>query len=195
MRMFVAVTPSPEAIEDLDAFLDVRREAAAFRWTSPEQWHFTLAFMPDAPDRILDDLIDRLAATTGRRRPFSVRIRGGGAFPDVGGAKVLWCGLGMTEPGDLDQLATGCRAAAVKSGAAVDGGRFRAHLTLARMGRPVEASNWVRLLDAYSGPPWRVDRVALIQSHLGEGPRGRPRHELVESLPLGEGTSAVSGSQ
>jgi 2'-5' RNA ligase len=46
-------------------------------------------------------------------------------------------------------------------------------------------SDWVRLLDTYAGPPWRVDRVALIASYLGEGPRGRPRYETLEELELG----------
>ena len=73
----------------------------------------------------------------------------------------------------------------MKAGAEVDGQRFRAHLTLARMGRPVEASNWVRLLDGYAGPTWRIEELALVASHLGEGPRRRPRHEVVETFTLG----------
>ena len=46
-------------------------------------------------------------------------------------------------------------------------------------------SNWVRLLDGYEGPRWRADELTLVQSHLGEGPRGRPRHEVVEAFRLG----------
>jgi 2'-5' RNA ligase len=44
---------------------------------------------------------------------------------------------------------------------------------------------WVRLLDAYRGPTWTVDRVTLVASYLGEGPRNRPRYETVEELALG----------
>jgi len=33
MRMFVALVPPEEALEDLDEFLEVRREAGPFRWT------------------------------------------------------------------------------------------------------------------------------------------------------------------
>ena len=42
----------------------------------------------------------------------------------------------------------------------------------------------MRLLDAYRGPAWTVDRLTLVASYLGEGPRGRPRHETVEEFPL-----------
>jgi 2'-5' RNA ligase len=179
-RMFVAVVPPPTAVEDLDDFLSVRREAAPFRWSSSDQWHVTLAFMEDVPDRSLDELAERLAASAGRRQAFTSRVVGGGAFPNPDRAKVLWAGL----DGDFDALYRGARAAASTAGAAVDGQRFRAHLTLARLARPANVSRWVRLLDAYAGPTWTVDEVALVASYLGEGPRRRPRHEVVATFPL-----------
>ena len=86
---------------------------------------------------------------------------------------------------ELRRLATGCRAAASKAGIEVAGERFKPHVTLARMGRPVEATNWVRLLDGYRGPSYDLDEVSLIASHLGEGPRKRPRYELLETFALG----------
>ena len=43
----------------------------------------------------------------------------------------------------------------------------------------------MRLLDGYAGPDWVADRLDLVASFLGEGPRGRPRYEVVESFPLG----------
>ena len=70
----------------------------------------------------------------------------------------------------------------------MDGGRFHPHLTLARTGRPVEATRWIRVLDAHCGPTWWAEEVALVQSHLGEGPRRRPRYETVETFPLGRST-------
>jgi 2'-5' RNA ligase len=187
MRLFAAVIPPQSALEDLDTFLDVRREAGAFRWTAIDQVHVTLAFLADVPDRSLDELVERLDRAAGRRTPFPTAITGGGAFPDAARARVLWTGLALDEPGrtELDRLATGARAAAAKSGIAVDGQRFRPHLTVARLGRPQEVTRWVRLLDAYRGPAWTAGTVSLVQSHLGEGPRNRPRYEVVAEFPLG----------
>lgn len=187
MRMFAAVVPPDHVVEHLDEFLDVRRSAARFRWAAPEQFHITLAFLADVPDRSLDDLLERLARAARRRTPFATRIAGGGAFPNARKARVLWAGLDLDEHGhtELDRLATGARAAATKAGAEVDGQRFKAHVTIARLGFPEEVSNWVRLLDAYTGPTWTVDRLSLVESHLGEGPRRRPRYEVVDEFPLG----------
>ena len=187
MRLFVAVLPPPEAVEHLDAFLDVRRAAAPFRWAPAEQFHVTLAFCADVPERVLDDLGDRLERAAAKRHAFDSRIAGGGAFPHAAGARVLWAGLDLDEPGrvEMERAAVGARAAANRAGAPADGARFRPHLTVARIGHPADVTNWVRLLTAYDGPPWRVDGLHLIASHLGEGPRGRPRYETLGSYPFG----------
>ena len=58
------------------------------------------------------------------------------------------------------------------------------HLTLARLKRSIEATRWLRVLDTFISPSWRVREIELIASHLGEGPRRRPRHERVARLPL-----------
>ncbi len=187
MRAFVAVVPPDEVVAHLDAFLEPRREAGAFRWTLPEHIHLTLAFLAEVPDRALDDLVERLGLAASRRTPFTTRIAGGGAFPHAGRARVLYAGLELADDArlELDRMATGARAAAGPAGIAVDGQRFRPHLTVARLGRPAEVSNWVRLLDAYRGPEWEVDRIRLVASHLGEGMARRPRYETVEEFTLG----------
>jgi RNA 2',3'-cyclic 3'-phosphodiesterase len=185
-RMFAAVVPPDEAIADLDEFLEPRREAAEFRWTLAEQFHVTLAFLPSVPERKLDDLVERLGRAAGRRTAFGTRVSGGGAFPNPARSKLLYAGLELTDTArtELDRAATGARAAATRAGVQVDGQRFRPHVTVARINRPVDTTSWVRLLDAYAGPEFTVDRVALVASYLGEGPRGRPRYEVVEELPM-----------
>ncbi len=147
----------------------------------------TLAFMADVPERSLDDLVERLARAGRRRRPFTVAIAGSGAFPNPARAKVLYAGLDA-EPDDLEELrrlSTGARAAANKAGAPADGATFRAHVTLARMRRPVEATRWLRVLGTYHSRPFVVTELALVQSHLGQGPGNRPRYEVVATFPLG----------
>lgn len=193
--MFAALVPPHEALEDLAEFLGPRQEASEseqtrFRWTAPEQWHVTLAFMAEVAERHLDDLVERLGRAAARRAPMEVAVSGGGAFPNVGRAKVLWAGVDAGDRREeLRRLATGARAAATKAGAEPGGGKFHPHLTLARLGRPVEATRWVRILESYRGPTWHAAEMALIESHLGEGPRKRPRYEVVETFRIGRETT------
>jgi 2'-5' RNA ligase len=142
--------------------------------------------MPAVRERSLDDLLARLGRAAARRTPFPVSVAGGGAFPNPARAKVLYAGLDLgSGREEIRRLATGARAAANKAGAEAGGGRFHPHVTLARLRRPVEATKWVRLLDAYRGPAWEASEITLVESHLGEGPRKRPRYEVVESFRLG----------
>lgn len=184
--MFTAVLPPEDVVEGLEEFLSPRREHAAFRWTLPDTWHLTLGFMPDVADRHLDELVERLHRAGRRRRPVPLRLAGGGAFPDAAAARVLLVGVAAEERDleELRRLATGARAAATRSGTEVDGGRFRPHVTLARLRRPTDVVRWLRLLDTYTSRVWAVDELALVRSHLGEGPRGRPRYEVVDTFPL-----------
>ena len=187
MRMFVALVPPEPALEHLAEFLAPRHEAEpGYRWTAREQWHVTLAFMGRVADRHLDDLVERLRRAAARRGRFRLTVAGGGAFPGPARAKVLYAGLEAGEAAEeLRRLATGARAAANKSGAEAEGGRFHPHITLARIGRPIDATRWVRLLDSYRGPEWTAADITLIESHLGEGPRNRPRYEVVDTFPIG----------
>lgn len=185
--MFVAVLPPEEVVEHLGEFMAPRQEAEpGFRWTVPEQWHLTLTFMASVPDRRFDDLLERLERAAARRTPFELALAGGGAFPNPARAKVLYAGVDAGDHAvELRRLATGTHAAAAKAGAEVDGGRFHAHVTLARLNRPLEATRWIRVLDGYRSPTWAASEITLIASHLGEGPRRRPRYEVVASFPLG----------
>lgn len=184
MRMFLAVQPPLEVLEDLSEYLEPRRERdSPLRWSSAEQWHVTLAFLPSVAERNVDELLERLSNAAGRRQKFDLTISGAGAFPNPAAAKVLWAGVtGDTD--ELGRLATNARAGAGKAGVEVEGGPFRPHLTLARLGQPLDVTRWLRVLGLYSGRSWQVDEVTLFQSYLGQGPQRRARHEIVESFEL-----------
>jgi 2'-5' RNA ligase len=185
--MFVALRLPDDVVADLEEFLEPRRESAPFRWTRPETWHVTLAFMAAVPERSVDDLVERLTRAGRRRTPVALRLQGGGAFPNPGRAKILYAAV-SGEPAALEELrrlSVGARAAAGKAGAPADGGPFRAHVTLARMSMPVEATRWLRVLATYCSRDFELAEFALVESHLGEGPGGRPRYDVVHRFPVG----------
>ena len=184
MRMFVALEPPVHVVEHLDGFLDARRDVdGGPRWSPPAQWHVTLAFMGAAPERVTEDLVDRVGDAAARSAPVPLTLAGGGCFPDVSRARVLFAGV--AGGGSLEPLARAVRSACAVVGAAPEGGPFRAHVTLARFGRPVDATRWVRVLETYAGPTWTPDAVSVVASHLPRERGHRPRHEVLAHLPLG----------
>ena len=200
MRAFIAVLPPPEVIDQLTTFLEPRRDALApqerWRWTRPEHLHLTLAFLPELDEWREEEVEAHGMQWATRTSPLTLRLSGAGAFPDPGAARVLWAGVRQElvgEPADgaegrpdLRRWAAATRALASRAGARVDGTRFSPHVTVARaVGRPGPAGHLLQALDTLHTDPWTVDEVCLIRSHLGQGPGGTPRYEMLQTWPLG----------
>ncbi len=173
-RLFVAVVPPTAVREVLDAFLEPRRAAGGgLRWVLPEAWHLTCAFMARVPEASVDGLQAALDQVAGRTAPFEATIGGAGAFPHPDHARVLW--LDVTGgAAELARLAGRCRTAAATCGIEVEGGPFRAHLTLARTSG-ISATRWLNVLEAVPTQSWLVDGFALIRSRSLPGGAGYQR--------------------
>jgi 2'-5' RNA ligase len=187
--LFVAAYPPEAACAHLAAAVDglaVGRAAAEgvnARLAPRSNWHVTLAFLGEVPDERLDDVRAALAGAVTRWRaqqtPPRLRLGGGGRF-GRGRFTVLWVGL----VGDVDPLAA--LAAAVRKDLKrarlpYDPKPFRPHLTLARPGDRVDVREDVEALKAYEGPPWTVDAVRLVRSHLGP----KPTYDTLTEVPAG----------
>jgi 2'-5' RNA ligase len=119
------------------------------KWEKPEKAHLTLVFCAEVkPDEA------RIVEVAARHAPFSLRLRGLGAFK----RHVLWLGV----EGDLDPL----RALQAELTQAVDivdeHGQYAPHVTLARGRLNAEPK-----LDFVS-EPFRVARVTLFESRGGK---------------------------
>ncbi|HOC13330.1 MAG TPA: RNA 2',3'-cyclic phosphodiesterase [Propionicimonas sp.] len=170
-RLFVAVLPSASVREALDTFLEPRRtNALNLRWTLPESWHLTCAFMADVHPSAVPDLEAALAEVAARTRPFAVTIEGAGAFPDPDHARAFWLGVsaGGTE---LAQLAKRSRTAVTRSGVEVEGGRLRPHLTIARA-NGISGTGWLEVFNTIPAQTWAVERFSLIRSQSLPGGAG-----------------------
>lgn len=181
LRLFTAVIPPLDVVEELDAFLAPRRDAEArLRWTRPESWHLTTAFMGDVGESHLDRLTENLAAVAARTPAFDLQLSRGGAFPWPKETKHLWLGVSMGSE-ELVGLAARCRTAASTAGIVVDGTRFTPHLTLARANRPIDSTRLITVLDAADLPPFGVRELALVASHLHDRAN---RYEVLETFEL-----------
>ncbi|MGR8009939.1 RNA 2',3'-cyclic phosphodiesterase [Streptomyces hypolithicus] len=188
MRLFAAVLPPAEAIDELAVAVDRLHTlpgADGLRWTGHDGWHFTLAFMGEVADELVPDLKERLGRAAARQAPFSLRIHAGGRF----GQRALWAGAA----GGIDamrRLAERADAAARRAGVAMEEHHaYKAHLTIARSrpGHETDCRPYVDALGAFEGAPWTVGELALVRSHPPTaGVRGaQPRYATVGSWPLG----------
>lgn len=182
MRLFVALTPPPDVVEELQARVAALRELERdVRWSPPAQWHLTLAFLGEVGDETRGELSRRLGRAAGRYPPLTLSFGGGGRF----GHRVLWTRV----HGDRDRLrrlADSVRAAARRSGLATEQRPYRPHLTLARATGTGDLRPLVEALAPYEGRSWTADELHLVHSRLGAGPGGTALHEPIRSWPLHE---------
>ncbi|MGH3933830.1 MAG: RNA 2',3'-cyclic phosphodiesterase [Pseudonocardiaceae bacterium] len=180
MRLFVALVPPGEVIDELKASTAPMRELVpGLRWTRPEQWHVTLAFLGEVGEHVVDELTRRLSRAAARHPPLSLSFGGGGRF----GHQVLWMGVRGDRDG-LCRLADSVRAAARRSRLRLEQRPYRPHLTLARADAAVDLRPLVGRLVSWQGLPWVAVRLHLVRSRLGAGPGGSALHEPIAGWPL-----------
>jgi 2'-5' RNA ligase len=170
--------PVKEAVRA--AFAPWRERFPRARWVPPENQHVTLKFLGSTPPRLVDRVTERLREVAAVHAPVSVRVRGVGAFPSPGRARVLWAGL---DDGDarVAELAPALDLA-LAGEFEREHRAFHPHLTVARSDPPLA------LPGAFEGTvlqsePFEVDHLVLFRSHLR---RPAPRYEVLASVPLGQ---------
>jgi RNA 2',3'-cyclic 3'-phosphodiesterase len=187
VRLFVAITPSAAALDELDAAIAPLRAAwPGLHWTSPQSWHVTLAFLGEVEEPATSRLAARLERAAGRRRAaLDLYIGGGGAFPSVVRGRVLWAGIRGNRQELRDIAGAVIRGAARAGAPSPDGGRrYRPHITLARCREQVDLRPLVDALARHSGPSWPADRIHLIRSHQSGHPGEQNRYESIGSWPF-----------
>jgi 2'-5' RNA ligase len=190
--LFVAVYPSKEALDDLEAAVSRLRLGAAagsgtnVRLTARPLWHVTLAFLGEVPDERVAVAQSALQAGVSRWRavgddPPALQLAGGGRF----GRRrftVIWVGLRGDVEG-LRSLGNAVRRELRRGRVRFDPKPMRPHLTFARPGDRLPEQDLgadLATLDRYEGPGWTVREVHLVRSHPGP----KPVHEPLTCVPL-----------
>ena len=185
MRVFTAIFPPDEAVDDLAHLVEpLKHTHPHLRWTVGPLWHLTLAFfgnITQSDSLLLNRAVEEFVQG---RSALRVRLAGGGAFPDPASAEVLWAGVDCPG-GALGDLSRELIASVHHFGWILDRRAFQPHLTLARTGGPQDVSGPVEQLSGYCGPFWSVPSIAVVWSRQGED--GELLYELLGEHPFPSG--------
>lgn len=178
MRLFVALPVPDDVREALARVVEpVRRDRGGLRWTRPEGWHLTVAFLGEVDEARVGEVTQVLAAVAAQHAPVVLSLDGPGRF----GKRVLWVGVDDVPTGAVAALGAVLQQQLAAAGLPVQQREVHAHLTLARAGRaPVDhdTTTAVEVPDRR----WTAAELVLVRSRLGGGPA---RYEELASAPLG----------
>ncbi len=175
MRLFYAVKLPPQVAGELAQAQSALK--GNWRKVAPEQFHVTLAYLPNAREEQLPGLRAVGVAAAREVSAFEVRVRGSGYFPAAGSPRVWFA---KVEAPELEPLAA-TLAGRLKL---PDDQAFKPHVTLARKKGPAP-----RVPPVVWNLSWQVREVLLIRSTLR--PSG-PIYETLSTFRLGGGRTPDS---
>ncbi|MEO0081949.1 MAG: RNA 2',3'-cyclic phosphodiesterase [candidate division WOR-3 bacterium] len=168
MRAFVAVEISDRVRDQIRLLLeslkvDPSARVSSVRWVRPEQMHLTLAFLGEVSLDFIESAKQRLAAVSSDQASFVCKLKGLGAFPSLGRARVVWTGV---EEGNeqLKQLYGAVVRELAKVGYEPEKRPFSPHLTLGRLKIPADVRQMCET--RFESERFGIDRLVLFQSIL-----------------------------
>jgi len=125
---------SPEVRENLMRVEEeLRQTRADIKLVEKENLHFTVKFLGEIPESMVEEIDKRIRALALQR--MEVGVRGLGAFPDLRRPRVVWAGVA---PQDLQSVSNGGQQVidALEGIGESDDRGFHPHITLARVRSP-----------------------------------------------------------
>src|SRR5512138_105243 len=114
MRLFIGAWLSPEMRRELAAEIErLRKNNSKFKWTQPENLHFTLKFLGEVEPVRLAALERDLNAVTIGVDSFRLLLGSPGCFPPKGEPRIVWIGL-SAGANELKRLADQVEAACIQ---------------------------------------------------------------------------------
>jgi 2'-5' RNA ligase len=182
IRSFLAIElPEPilKKIEEVQA--DLKSTHADVRWVNPQQIHLTLKFFGYIEEPRIDPIVKSIEEPIRNTSPFSLKVQGIGAFPNLRSPRVIWMGL-VEGKEVLTSLQKQIEIQLEKVGFQPEDRPFHPHLTLGRMksnrGKEELVGRMEKCKDEAFGD-FQVERVFLIKSDLRPtGPIYTPLREM-----------------
>jgi RNA 2',3'-cyclic 3'-phosphodiesterase len=170
MRLFVGLPVDPEVRRALlEVIAPLRERHPGLRWTRPEGWHVTLAFLGEVTDEQFDLAVTSLRATLQPPPPApSLSLGAPGGFGD----RLAHVTVSDEPAGSVARLGAQVQAAFAAAEVPVHRRVVRPHLTLARgAGAAALAAPLATALGPVADPVrrWQPGSTLLYRSQLGAG--------------------------
>jgi len=163
---------------------DLRSTRADVRWVNPEKIHLTLKFFGNIEESRIDPIFKSIEEPIRNTPPYSIEVKGVGAFPQLRNPRVIWIGL-VNGKEILTSFQKQIETQLEKIGFQTENRPFHPHLTLGRMKSSRGREEMVGRMEKHREEEFgdfQVERVILFKSDLK--PSG-PVYTLLREMKLG----------
>lgn len=133
LRTFVGIATNSAVRERaLELIERLRHGGVQAKWTAAENLHLTLKFLGEVPEEQIPRVLRTVAEAALACKPFQLRFRGAGAFPDTRRPRTLWIGVAEGEA-EVRRLQKRVDWALRKIRFPREARRYHPHLTIGRI--------------------------------------------------------------
>jgi 2'-5' RNA ligase len=169
IRSFLAIELPKSILKKIDEVQgDLRSTHADVRWVNPEKIHLTIKFFGSVEESRIDSIFKSIEEPIRDTSPFSIKVRGIGAFPNLRNPRVIWMGLADGRE-VLISLQKQIEAQLEKIGFEPEDRPFHPHLTLGRMKSSRRKEELAGKMERHKEEEFgdlKVERVVLFKSDL-----------------------------
>ena len=159
----------------------MKSSRADVRWVSPEKIHLTLKFFGNIEESKIEPIVKSIEGPIQTTVPFSLRVRGIGAFPNLKNPRVIWMGLTNGKE-NVISLQQRLEVLFEKMGFQAEDRSFHPHLTLGRVKSSRGKEELVGRMEKYKEEEFgdfQVEAVIFFKSDLRlSGPIYTPLREI-----------------
>ena len=178
-RAFISV--DVEASDKLWEFEErIRNCNASLKMVDMGNIHLTLKFLGETDEGLVDSIAEIMALSVEGIEPFTMGLRGTGAFPNENYMKVVWVGLENTEA--LATIARTLERELSKLGFKREKRGFRPHITVARVKGPKNKSRLAGVLREYRDDVFGSQTVECIRLKKSVLSREGPTYTTVKEV-------------
>ncbi|MFO7892927.1 MAG: RNA 2',3'-cyclic phosphodiesterase [Longimicrobiales bacterium] len=191
MRLFIAINFTVKDRRRMySAARGMRDAELPVRWIDIEQLHMTLKFLGEVRPERVKDVKAAVAQVAAKTEPFTMMVRGSGAFPTMRRPKVIW--LGAEASPELRCLKHDLEWELAPQGFEREVRAFHPHITLGRATKDARAGDFRGFEALVEGMDLEreitVRTVDLMESYLSA--KGA-HYEKVMAAKLGQEAEAI----
>jgi 2'-5' RNA ligase len=180
-RGFIALEITPSSVMT-EFEKEIEKSGADVKLVEPHNIHITLKFLGDTQERYIWDIEGIIRDAVRGLKPFSIKLKGTGVFPNENYVKVVWIGI---EEGNI----IGTLAQTIDNGVAGLGFKkenrgFSPHLTIGRVRTAKNKQQMMKVIEKYRMVEFSVQEVASIHLKKSElTPKG-PLYTSIREIKL-----------